>query len=400
MHTQARLHCLCLQLCRLPIQHEVKIGQRQQKGHWQEFDTLAQELQPYLQPVAQDHPDAWITVRKSAATVKQPDPAQPVAQDHPDAWITVRKSAATALQPDPAAAACETAEAMAQQPDRAAAKHLAATKGTASNDVPQLGVDMLQSSGLALQTAAMLKQARAAPALAPSKTAGRDDRHDHWREVPGVAQQQIAATHGANGRVHSVHSQQQWHHGLRQEHAVPEKPAQHQPAAATSIDHSHTSAQSAKAGQHEAGPVDSFGKTGRQLKVDNTHCNSRQLQSRAVGQSVESGPAGRMQLGDSDNQQHSRQQGHGNGQDTGSCQLRMPSHQELVGAGRMDLLHAVRSWGGSTAVADRLGILPNTRCATATPLTRIMQLGCIRNPMHPQAICACLCRLMPVWQFP
>lgn len=372
---------------RLPIQHEVKIGQRQQKGHWQEFDTLAQELQPYLQPVAQDHPDAWITVRKSAATVKQPDPAQPVAQDHSDALITARESAATALQPDPIVAAVGKAEATAQQPDGAAAKHLAAAKGNASNDVPQLGADMLQSSGLAIQTAAMLKQARAAPALALSKTAGGDDRHQHWREVPGVAQQQIAATHGDNGRVHSVHSQQQWHHGLRQEHAGPEKPAQYQPAAATSIDHSHTSAESTEAGRHEDGPSDSFGKTGKQLKVEQTHGSSRLLQSRALGQSVEPGQAGQMQSGDSDNQQHSRQQRHENSQDTGSCQLRMPSHQELVGAGRMDLLHAVRSWGGSTAVADRLGILPNTRCATAMPVTRIMQPGCIRNVVHPQAIC-------------
>jgi len=34
----------------------------------------------------------------------------------------------------------------------------------------------------------------------------------------------------------------------------------------------------------------------------------------------------------------------------------------LMAAGRMDLLNAVRLWGGFTAVADRLGVLPNTRC--------------------------------------
>lgn len=41
--------------------------------------------------------------------------------------------------------------------------------------------------------------------------------------------------------------------------------------------------------------------------------------------------------------------------------LKMVTQQELMAAGRMDLLHAVRLWGGFTHVADRLGVLPNTR---------------------------------------
>ena len=41
---------------------------------------------------------------------------------------------------------------------------------------------------------------------------------------------------------------------------------------------------------------------------------------------------------------------------------KMVTQQELMGAGRMDLLNAVRLWGGFTAVADRMGALPNTRC--------------------------------------
>ena len=40
---------------------------------------------------------------------------------------------------------------------------------------------------------------------------------------------------------------------------------------------------------------------------------------------------------------------------------KMVTQQELMAAGRMDLLHAVRLWGGFTHVADRLGVLPNTR---------------------------------------
>lgn len=40
---------------------------------------------------------------------------------------------------------------------------------------------------------------------------------------------------------------------------------------------------------------------------------------------------------------------------------KMPTQQELMTAGRMDLLNAVRLWGGFTAVADRMGVLPNTR---------------------------------------
>lgn len=40
---------------------------------------------------------------------------------------------------------------------------------------------------------------------------------------------------------------------------------------------------------------------------------------------------------------------------------RMPTQQELVAAGRMDLLNAIRLWGGFTAVADLMGVRPNTR---------------------------------------
>lgn len=42
-------------------------------------------------------------------------------------------------------------------------------------------------------------------------------------------------------------------------------------------------------------------------------------------------------------------------------QHRMPTQQELIAAGRMDLLNAMRVWGGFTAVADLLGVHPNTR---------------------------------------
>lgn len=42
-------------------------------------------------------------------------------------------------------------------------------------------------------------------------------------------------------------------------------------------------------------------------------------------------------------------------------QHRMPTQQELVAAGRMDLLNATRLWGGFTAVADLMGVRPNTR---------------------------------------
>lgn len=41
---------------------------------------------------------------------------------------------------------------------------------------------------------------------------------------------------------------------------------------------------------------------------------------------------------------------------------KMATQQELMAADRMDLLNAVRLWGGFTAVADRMGALPNTRC--------------------------------------
>lgn len=40
---------------------------------------------------------------------------------------------------------------------------------------------------------------------------------------------------------------------------------------------------------------------------------------------------------------------------------KMATQQELMAADRMDLLNAVRLWGGFTAVADRMGALPNTR---------------------------------------
>ena len=42
-------------------------------------------------------------------------------------------------------------------------------------------------------------------------------------------------------------------------------------------------------------------------------------------------------------------------------QHRMPTQQELIAAGRMDLLNAMRVWGGFTAVADLMGVHPNTR---------------------------------------
>ena len=50
----------------------------------------------------------------------------------------------------------------------------------------------------------------------------------------------------------------------------------------------------------------------------------------------------------------------------GQLQHRMPTQQELIAAGRMDLLNAMRVWGGFTAVADLMGVHPNTRY-TLTP---------------------------------
>lgn len=56
------------------------------------------------------------------------------------------------------------------------------------------------------------------------------------------------------------------------------------------------------------------------------------------------------------------------GADKGGSRMeyRMPTQLELIAAGRMDLLNAMRVWGGFTAVADLMGILPNTRYTTST----------------------------------
>ena len=48
-------------------------------------------------------------------------------------------------------------------------------------------------------------------------------------------------------------------------------------------------------------------------------------------------------------------------------QHRMPTQQELIAAGRMDLLNAMRLWGGFTAVADMMGVRPNTRYIPPPP---------------------------------
>ena len=49
----------------------------------------------------------------------------------------------------------------------------------------------------------------------------------------------------------------------------------------------------------------------------------------------------------------------------------MPTQQELVAAGRMDLLNAMRLWGGFTAVADLMGVRPNTRYIPLKSLSQI-----------------------------
>ncbi len=60
----------------------------------------------------------------------------------------------------------------------------------------------------------------------------------------------------------------------------------------------------------------------------------------------------------------------------GCC--KMATQQELMAAGRMDLLNAVRLWGGFTAVADRMGALPNTRCCLRL---------CVCPTMYHSAVC-------------
>lgn len=65
---------------------------------------------------------------------------------------------------------------------------------------------------------------------------------------------------------------------------------------------------------------------------------------------------------------------------------RMPTQQELVAAGRMDLLNAIRLWGGFTAVADLMGVRPNTRY-TPSPLARRLKT---------LATCPALPRIAPV----
>jgi len=57
---------------------------------------------------------------------------------------------------------------------------------------------------------------------------------------------------------------------------------------------------------------------------------------------------------------------------------KMATQQELMAAGRMDLLNAVRLWGGFTAVADRMGALPNTRCCLRL---------CVCPAMYLKAVC-------------
>lgn len=76
---------------------------------------------------------------------------------------------------------------------------------------------------------------------------------------------------------------------------------------------------------------------------------SKQLKGREGGKAVGSSQA-----------QPNGSSGGGNG-----GQHRMPTQQELNAAGRMDLLNAMRVWGGFTAVADRMGVLPNTRYTAA-----------------------------------
>ena len=57
---------------------------------------------------------------------------------------------------------------------------------------------------------------------------------------------------------------------------------------------------------------------------------------------------------------------------------KMATQQELMTADRMDLLNAVRVWGGCTAVADRMGALPNTRCCLRL---------CIYPTVYHKAVC-------------
>ena len=64
-------------------------------------------------------------------------------------------------------------------------------------------------------------------------------------------------------------------------------------------------------------------------------------------------------------------------------QHRMPTQQELIAAGRMDLLNAMRVWGGFTAVADLMGVHPNTRYPHSPGLSP--------SPVsYPSTVTACL----------
>lgn len=262
------------------MQHSVKIGQRKGKGHWEDFDTLAYELQPYLQPVDPQHTDNRAAVRRAAT--------------HQCA------------------------------PSAAVDKQLAAA-GSDDKTVRLYKAGSVQSSELARQTAALQHQAKASPAprLPKEKTQQRATSQGGQAaryRVPGVAQQQMAAVHGRPARA-----------GLKQ--CEQEDGIADQMLASSAHDMPSTPSltKTWNSGVH----ADQQDPDGLQWQMHTHNLDSVRCPGRAQLRMPEQGQ--------------------------GDLQLRMVSQQELEGAGRMDLLHAVRTWGGFTAVADRLNVLPNTR---------------------------------------
>lgn len=459
------------------MQHNVMVAQRHEKGHWEDFDTLAQELQPYLQPVNAEQTGAWVTVRRPAASPQQ---AHCVADTNRHATVGSVK-AATRQSPFAAdttqTATVGSAGATTQQAHSAATSRQNATAG-AGEPVRVYKAGSLQPSELSLQTAELLQQSRgdATPLARKDCDAMGQTNSFAWRQVPGVAQQQTAAVHGKIANAQSDVQSQMQALSAKQivSSSVEEARSQAQPqmqrltdtqmpsrckhtanngaidVPAEMPDWLHSSfkteasdclTQLDMSGQLQAsqsepvqatdgracrddfhsisvqGPADSEEEDqlqkSRQLqqaissRTKRISSNSSVIQSHASGQGQEGSQlqmvhqqeqgssthiscstsqssrpqAGASRQGQAEFQlqllhqqervgsshmscstsQSSRAQGGAGSQGQAEYQLRMPSHQELEGAGRMDLLHAVRCWGGFTAVADRLKVLPNTR---------------------------------------
>lgn len=93
--------------------------------------------------------------------------------------------------------------------------------------------------------------------------------------------------------------------------------------------------------------------------------NSRSSTQESDGSSIDTVSCSDSQPKESSSSDSSKavEQAQSNEAITNGAQLqhRMPTQQELISAGRMDLLNAMRMWGGFTAVADMMGVHPNSR---------------------------------------